>query len=76
MPNTPLSSELSQVIIHVNLQEFAPLLWRHLAALGMGLPGIGSSGLAVSLKDFQQLCPFVLEVKSLRMRDFITRWKP
>jgi hypothetical protein len=29
-PNNPLSRELSQMIIHVNLQELAPLSWRHL----------------------------------------------
>src|SRR5580700_9230082 len=70
MPNTPLSCELSQVIIHVNLPELAPLFWRHLAEHRMRLPGIGSSRVPVSLQDFQQLCLFVRELKPLRMRDF------
>jgi len=43
MPNTRLSCELFQVIIHVNLQELTPLLGRHLAEHRMRLPGIGSS---------------------------------
>jgi hypothetical protein len=49
MLDATLSCELSQVIIHVNLQELAPLFWRHLAEHGMQLPGIGGSRVPVSL---------------------------
>jgi hypothetical protein len=76
MPNTTLSCELPQVTIHVNLEELAPLSWCHLAQHRMRLPGIGSSRVPVSLQDFQQLCLFVRELKSLRMRDFEARWEP
>jgi len=48
VPNTTLSCELSQVIIHVNLQELAPLFWRHVAEHNLRLPGMGSSHLPVS----------------------------
>jgi hypothetical protein len=41
LPNTTLSCELSQVVVHMNLQELAPLYWRHLAEHRMWLPGIG-----------------------------------
>src|SRR5580704_14852418 len=75
MPNTSLSCELSQMIIHVNLQELAPLFWRHLAEHRMRLPVIGSPRVPGGLQDFQQLCLFVRELESLRMRDFEARRK-
>jgi hypothetical protein len=51
VPNTPLGCKLSQVIIHMNLQELAPLFWRHLAEHRMRLPGIGGSRVPVRLQD-------------------------
>src|SRR5580658_10554825 len=75
VPNMPLSCELPEVVIHVNLQEVAPLFWRHLAEHRVRLPGVGSSRVPVRLQDFQQLGLFVRELKSLRMGDFEGRWK-
>src|SRR5580704_11955236 len=75
VPNTPLSCELSEVVIDVNLQELAPLFWRHLAEHRVRLPGSGGSCVPIRLQDFQQLCLFLREVESLRMRDFEGRWK-
>jgi hypothetical protein len=59
----------------VNLQEFAPLFCSHVAEHGVGLPGIGGSGVPGCLQDFQQLCLFLRELESLRMRDFEVRRK-
>ena len=60
----------------MNLRELAPLFDRHLAEHRMWLPGIGGSRVPTCVQDFQQLSLFVLEVKSLRMRDFEARWEP
>lgn len=73
---TGSSCELPEVIVHVNLQELAPLFWRHLAEQGVRFPGSGRSCVRVRLQDFQQLGLFIREVESLRMRDFEARWKP
>jgi hypothetical protein len=64
------------MVVHVNLQELAPLFCCHLAEHWVGLPGIGGSCVPGCIEDFQQLGFFVREVESLRMRDFKARWKP